>query len=60
MPGTQRSALTSVQMIRERQPGIERRLASCALLVEGLTAAAASPQADLASDASLALSQLSQ
>ena len=51
LPGTQREALSAVQLIRERQPGIESRLAGVEELVAGLGAAAASSDAQVAKDA---------
>ena len=48
--GTQRDALAAVDLVREKQgAAIDGRLASCALLVQGLQAAAASAAAMAAS-----------
>lgn len=58
VPGTQRSALSSVQIIRERQPGIEGRLAGCEPLMQGLARAAKSADAQVASEAAAHLEAL--
>ena len=57
-PGTQRDALTALQLIRERQPGIEERLFGVAELTAGLSCAASSTDAEVARSAAEALEAL--
>jgi len=58
LPGTQRDALNALQLVRERQPGIESRLAGVDELMAGLISAAASTDAEVASGAAEALAAL--
>lgn len=60
LPGTQKSALACVQIIREQRPGVEVRLAACRPLVEGLTVAKGSGDAAVASAAVELLAALEQ
>ena len=60
LPGTQKSALASVQIIREQRPGVEERLAACQPLVDGLSAAKGSSDATVASGAAEILAALSK
>jgi len=50
-PGTQRDALNALQLIRERQPGVESRLAGVEELIAGLNAASASSDKQVAQSA---------
>jgi hypothetical protein len=58
LPGTQKSALASVQIIREQRPGVEERLAGCQPLVDGLGTAKGSSDAAVASGAAEILAAL--
>ena len=59
LPGTQKKALTALQLIRERGgSNIDERLAACDVLVDGLRTAAASADADVAADAEITLAAL--
>ena len=60
LPGTQKSALACVQIIREQRPGVEVRLAACKPLVEGLTVAKGSGDAAVVSAAVELLAALEQ
>ena len=59
-PGTQRAALNALQLIRERQPGVEGRLAGVDELMAGLASAASSTDAEVSRDAAEALAALQQ
>lgn len=58
LPGTQRSALSALQIIRERQPGIEARLSGIEGLMAGLRTASASSDASVVSGATEMLAAL--
>lgn len=59
LPGTQRSALAALQIIREKAGrAIDARLAGCEAIVGGLRAAAGSSDAQVASEASALLAAL--
>ena len=58
VPGTQKSALTALCIIREKSPGVEPRLAACEPLVNGLKTAAGSSDAALAGGAAEQLKAL--
>lgn len=58
LPGTQRSALSALQIVRERQPGVEARLKGVNSLMEALVEAAASADATVASGAAEMLAVL--
>ena len=59
-PGTQRAALNALQLIRERQPEVEGRLAGVDELMAGLASAASSTDAEVSRDAAEALAALQQ
>ena len=58
-PGTQRAALAALQILREKVPGVEVRLAQCESLVDGLRAAARSADSTVAAQAAELLAALS-
>ena len=51
LPGTQKQALSALNIVREAQPGIDSRLATVPEIAKGLAAAAASSDAAVASGA---------
>lgn len=56
--GTQRDAVSALQLVLERQPGIEARLAQVAEVTDGLEAAAAATDAGVAAAAAELLASL--
>ena len=59
LPGTQRSGLSSLQILREKHgSAIDGRLAGCEGLVEGLTAASSSGDKEVAAEAAEVLGRL--
>lgn len=58
MPGTQRDALSALQLVREKQPGLDGRLARVPALVSGLSSAAASTDSQVAAAAKEAMAAL--